>query len=338
MWDDFSIETDFEFIGYGPQMELIGPVRNITGGSITRNALSALRECASIDYGPDSNIRDVRFVEVALIADGVRERLGTFVVSTPSRSLSELGTSGTAECYSVLKLLEQDSPIATYSLASGADVGAAIAYICSTHGIGCVVDGGPYEIFGDFAADPKGSYLDIVSTLCDSCGLSFGVTKDGRVRVTKYREPSEKGVRNVYGPDSMVLIPEATDELDDFDVPNRVKVVCSTEDGCIIGIAENASGNRFSHDQRGMWVTSVYEADNLEDADAADEYAKRMLDSQSAVDSVTVMHLYDGADIGDNSTYALPEIEGIPYNVVEQTLSLTAGCPVTERARRFDRG
>lgn len=334
-WESASLETDFRYYAVDKDWNDGAEVNEITSGKISRNYLSSLKESATLDYSNAQSISNVDRIRAYLLADGDREALGTFLVATPSRVISDKGASGTAQCYSVLQALSDDSLDATVTLPSGTNLIEYAEGVISAHGLLVTATASAKEISEPHTFTTDETWLDVVVWCCQTA--SYGTPQIdgfGRVLLVPYRDPSSMAPIRVYDSASRVMFPDVGHELDDFSVPNKVIVVSSTEDACFIGVAANQSGNRWSVDTRGRTVSATYTAEDLTQEEA-DAMAARYLAEQSAVESIDIQHLYDGSRLHDPIAldYAGEFIDGL--SVTTQEISLTAGCPVTDHARRF---
>lgn len=341
-WNAPELRTDFRYVvvdrtTWGEVRE----VTDITGGNITRKYLSELKDAASLNYSDTAQLLTIGedYVRVYLDAtgpDGVTESvaLGTFKVSTPSQNVSDHGTSGSATCYSVLQVLQGEGLAETVTIPAGEPLIAYAAGIVSARGLNVDVQSETTATCtSDAVFTTDRNYLDVVIWCSQAAGFGTpSVDGYGTVVFRKYEDPAGKSPIREYGPGSLVMFPTYDHEFDTYDFPNKVIVTCSTPESCVIGIAVNDDPDHpYSTVNRGRVVTATYDQDNLEDQAAADARAAVLLSQVSAVESVTVSHLYDGSALQD-----VVSVAGLgDFSIVEQDISLSPGCPVDDRARRF---
>lgn len=339
-----SLETDFRYVVVDWSFNEIGEIHDIVDGSITRNALSDLKESATLNYENTFELASIGnnlvrvYFDAGSDVDKESLALGTFIVSTPTQTISDTGTSGSATCYSLLKVL-QDSHLDSFlTVPSGTNVVEYAKAIITGANLRCNATPSAYVTSSDCSFQAgEDTLLDVVNWCLNVANYSSPrLDGYGTVILKPYTPPSEKTPVRTYDESSKVMFPSMGHELDGFSVPNKVVVVSSNQDSCFIGTAVNDNpSSRYSTVSRGRVISAVYNEDGLASQSAADERARILLSEQSAVESVDVEHLYDGSNIDDVIAvkYAGSDIQSLC--VTSQEITLDIGCPVKDHARRF---
>lgn len=340
-WGAAELRTDYRYVivdrsTWGE----VGEITDITGGTITRKYLSELKEGASLDYCDTAQLLSIGndyvrvYMDAADGTDSVSVALGTFMVSTPQQSVSDLGKSGTATCYSMLQIPHDEGLDGTLTIEAGTDLIAYAASLLRERGLNVDVQSESTATASTpaiFGTDEN--VLDVVSWCCEAAGFASPLIDGyGTICLQRYEEPAGKSPVRTYGEESRVMFPTYTHELDTFDYPNKVVVVCSTPDSTVTGTAVNDDPNHpYSTVSRGRTVTRTYDVDNLTTTAEADAKAAQLLSQVSEVESVEIEHLYDGGGLLD----VVEVMDTGSYCTISQSLKLTPGCPVKDRARRF---
>ena len=340
-WTASTLRTDFRYVvvdrtTWGEVRE----VTDITGGSISRKYLSSLKEGASLNYSNTAQLLGIGndYLRIYLDADDGNESesvaLGTFMVSTPKQSVSDLGTSGTATAYSLLQIAQDEGLDGTLTIPAGTNLVQYAAQLLTDRGLQVNIADNPTETAAnDTVFDTDNNILDVVIWCTQTSGFGTPLLDGyGTVVLQRYSDPSGRQPVRVYTDASKVMFPTYTHELDTFDYPNKVIAVCSTPDSVLIGTAVNSDPSHpYSTVSRGRVVTRKYDVDNITTQTEADEKAASLLASVSEVEAFEVSHLYDGSNLQD----VIGILDRGNACIVNQDIKLEIGCPVTDRARRF---
>lgn len=340
-WGAPELKTDFRYVivnrySWGE----IGTVDDITGGSISRKYLSNLKEGATLNYSNTAQLLNIGFdyLRVYLDADdgnGTESvALGTFMVSTPQQSVSDLGTSGTATCYSLLQIAADEGLDGNLTIPAGTNLISYAAGLLTARGLRVDIQAASTATAAqDTVFGTDSTVLDVVIWCTQAAGFGTPLLDGyGTVMFQPYSDPADKSPVRTYGTDSAVLFPSYGHELDTFAWPNKVIVTCSTPDTVYTGSAVNSDpAHPYSTVNRGRVVTATYDVDNLTSNVECDAKAAALLAQVSEVESVEIEHLYDGGNLQD----VVSVMDRGAFAIVEQEITLDTGCPVRDRARRF---
>jgi hypothetical protein len=344
-----------------------------TGGSLGYNDLTALKVSAELPYVGNFDIGNdyLRIYSLSSLGEEgsadyrAQEILhGTFLCSRPQTDYTGATASGTVECYSLLKLLEDTALEEPLTLGEGADpVGEATLLIASV-GLASVADVSSTLTTSARSYDAGTSYLEVCNDLMGVAGFdTLEIDASGTVRLMRYVDPASLEPRWVLRDDApdVVFGPEVTQELDTFDVPNRVIAVksASGDEVPLTAVAVNDDPTSiYSTVSRGRVITYVDTVSDLglkkpevaegEEAEepsteeilaALKAIAERTLTTKSsAVESVELAHPYLPYNTGDalRLVYTKHDLDFTGV-AVSKTLELKSGMPTKCRLRRFVR-
>lgn len=340
-WNATELYTSFRYVVV--DRDTWGEIReitDITGGQISRKYLSSVKEGAMLDYENTAQILGIGndYLRIYLDADDGTGKesiaLGTYKVSTPTQTMSDMGITGQATCYSVLEMVQFEGLDGDLVIPSGTNLINYASGLLTARGLNVDVRGeSSTTASNDVFFDTENSILDVViwCTQAANFGTPF-VDGYGTVCMAPYVDPTLNSPDNVYDSESMVLFPEYEHELDTFEMPNKVVVVCSKPDSVVVGSAVNADPKSpYSTVTRGYVVSKKYNVDNLTTTTEANAKASQLLRQLSLVESVEVEHLYNGSRLND--VFSIYDMGN--YAIVNQDVTLSPGCPVRERGRRF---
>lgn len=366
-WGRWISQTSYRFVRVSRSTGYeLGNVRVLSGGTITRNDDTRIKESAETtmmepyDFGPD-------FVRIYLDArwpDGTMasEPLGTFLPVVPSRSIEGAASSYSLKMYGLLQELLDDKFAQPYTVSKGENAVDVARSVCEGAGLTVVADDSAYTVTKMRAygvgveqnnSEVGDTKLDMVNDLLSLAGFRAAYTDVlGRVRFERYRDPAdiapawdfEEG-RNARFETSM------TEERDYTTAANHIVVrYGSLEDGdgrVIVGEAwDNDPASDLSTVSRGRTITNSYSYSELPPGDSVSEmrnYANERAESllktaQSVIRRVTFTHTYAPIRVNDTLSLSYPtgDING-KFQVRTQTLRLVGGCPIECEARIFRR-
>lgn len=331
----------------------LSPIHGITGGAITRNSDSPIRESArldvmgSLDLGADL----VRiYLDAVPVGGGatVTECLGTFVVERSSRSTDGSMSTTSPNLYGLLKIAASSGPRGTYTVPRGTNVvdrcrdiltdrcnldcsavssGKALAQARS-YGPGVQTDEG----------EGKETWLDIVNDLLGIAGYSAARTDPRGVAVLEpYVEPADRPVAWEFreGPNSGFL-PQVSDGYETVDVHNVVVVVSSTSDKVAVGSAsDDDPAHEWSTASLGYEVVRVESVSDELTASECAARARRLLAEEMDVPRVyTWTHPYVPVGLADRVAleWSVPPVSADPV-IRTQDIDLGPACLVGEEAK-----
>lgn len=307
---------------------------------IKRTASFHLHETEFIDYLSD---RICPWVRLHLPPYGTNDWVewsqGVFLLSTPTRSISEAHhVHRDVDGYDLLQVVADDKVINRYVVTAGTVYTTAIAALLpSTANIHSNLTTVPTDI----EWDPGTSKLSIINDLLSTINYeSLSVDEAGVFQVRAYQSPTVRGPEYVYADDQDGLIlPEVEQTLDLFSVPNRwVRVVSQPDRPVIVSTYTNTDpGSLTSTVRRGRTITDFAQAQDAADQATLDTLVARAAfeDSQvyEAIDFKTgMMPIHSGNDVY-RITFGSLGIDDV-YAEHKWSMELKAGVPMQHRARR----
>lgn len=144
--------------------------------------------------------------------------------------------------------------------------------------------------------EPQTTHLRIINDLLASANyFSLWVDSGGAFRMDPYVSPSSRGTVFTFR-SGVAAIHEGRirRRLDTFDVPNRVKLI-GTSDGdtpplVSAAATDESADNPFSFDRRGRWVDYVTTVETTSQSVLDATAARRLIEVQSPSASLTIRH------------------------------------------------
>lgn len=198
-------------------------IDGLVSASITKDNDSSLVEDANISLDGDPINGYVRLVmEAKSNTEMARAPLGTFLVTSPKRSINGKMTTIDLECYSVLKPASDKAlPPGWYFPEGGDPIAGAFEILSDV--LKCPIEPAESDIRTDEPkiAESNETVLSMAKYLLED--TDYFIAIDGRGCVTIQKKSDE--VVAVFDTSSNdVLMPELTDESDIFDIPNVLRV------------------------------------------------------------------------------------------------------------------
>lgn len=311
----------------------VGAIESFTGGSISRNQDTDTYESASLDYVGRLDVGN-DFVRIYLDAEdplsGASRTvcLGTFECSTPSRSVSGEVATGTATLYGRLHDLAKDDFDEPYAIPAGSNAVAAAREIVEGCGLEVIAEPSDYTlsaswVFGiAITPDNPDSKLGAVNRLLAAAGFR-GATTDayGRVLFRRYREPAARPIDHAFseGEDCRVL-PDITDEQDDFDAVNVVHVDFTVQGESVRGTASDDSPeSEWSTVSTGRRIVKRYQYSDLPAGESVVAGGSYPLIGAGTHDSATFRAS------GSAGTVSAVGVSGCPIGGISQAIRITKG-------------
>lgn len=311
----------------------VGAIDSFTGGSISRNQDTDTYESASLDYVGRLDVGN-DFVRIYLDAEdplsGASRTvcLGTFECSTPSRTVSGEVATGTATLYGRLHDLAKDDFDEPYVIPAGSNAVAAAKEIAEDCGLEVIADPSDYTlsaawVFGIAAtSDNPDSKLGAVNRLLAAAGFR-GATTDvyGRVLFRRYLEPAARPIDHAFteGEDCRVL-PDLTDEQDDFDAVNVVHVDFTVQGESVRGTASDDSPeSEWSTVSTGRRIVKRYQYGDLPAGESVVAGGSYPLMGAGTHDSATFRAS------GGGGTIETVCVSGCPIGGINQAIRITKG-------------
>lgn len=349
--EPFTASYRFMRVDHSTMMETERLTSLEQSGSISRNQDTALKESGRLTaHGPFDIGAD--FLRVYLDAEGMytgwRESvvLGTFLASTSSREVDGPNSTSSVSLTGLLKIADDDDFDAPVTLQAGEDVVSFCASVLEDIGLRVERDESDFTlsvpwVFG--AESGEEGKLDAVNELLDMAGFSSARTDPmGTVQLRRYVDPSGRSPSHAFAEGRNArFLTTMTDELDTSEVRNVVKAIYSTQNGTVIGVAEDDDpASPWSTASLGRRIVGVYRYSDDADQVAADAKAAELLaGSRSVIRRVTLEHvIVPGVSIGDvfSADYPTGSVSG-DFAVRTQDIDLGAGCMVTTEGKRSER-
>lgn len=338
----------------------------LPGGSVERNQDTTTFESASVDYAGSLDIGAdlVRCYLVPTQGGAACDRVpvGTWLPSTPSRTSDGRYSHGTAKMYGRLRELADDAFDSPVSLPAGTELLAWARETCEASGLAVVADASDAVLTQTWTlgtartgdADDCSTKLAAVNRALDLAGFDSARTDSmGRVVMRRSRDVDARAAVWAFEEGATArFLSEATEEFDKGGVANVVHADYSGRDAggeelTVRGIAiDSDPASPYSTTSMGRRIVASYSYDDLPEGSTAAEMqaaanakaAELLATQRSVIRRVGFTHTYAPVTVGDVVTFDYPSaaISGA-YAIRKQTISLGAGCQVTEEARRFER-
>lgn len=200
-----------------------GEIEGLVSASITKDNESTLVEDASISLDGDPISGYVRLVmEAKSNTEMARVALGTFLITSPKRSINGHLVTIDLESYSVLKpASDKMLPTGWYFPEGGDPIAGAFELLSDC--LECPIEPAESDIRTDEAkiAESNETALTMAQYLLEDTDYFISIDSRGCVSIEK--KPDEiKVTFDTMNND--VLMPEITDESDIFDIPNVLRV------------------------------------------------------------------------------------------------------------------
>lgn len=320
---------------------------NVVSGSIELGAFTDLKATCSFAFqGGEAPEQDslVRIYYSFTDEDGERAeyQLGTFLITYSTVTTTDDRVGGTAEGYSVLKVLNDRKAGMPYTVAAGAyPVVEAVALMES---VGLRVNQGDessYQLTSDHTFEPDDSYLTIVNWLLTAAG--FAAVMPNAAGECEVRRPSAHGVRFAFDAGAYsIMYPSVQTENDWQSTANVVRAYYEDDTCAVYAVAKNMSGSKASLDNRGGRELTLYESvSELDGADAASKLVNlvtlatsKLVDNSGEIERVKLSHPYVPLLPNDGITV---KYNGIDWqgNVTNMRISLAPSTRCETETRRL---
>lgn len=350
-----SMQQTYEYYVVDPDtwkdVKLLDTVKSST---IERDSEVETLGSAIIDI--DGSI-DECYVRIYLITiqDGIREKhpLGTFLIQTPSSKFDGKTQTISADAYTPLVELKENSPNIGYYIPKNMNV-MDIAYQITRDNVRAPVvkADNPTLNYSNFVADTSDTWLSFLSDFIANhvyeqgssnttiATYEFALDEMGRILFSpKQDTASLQPIWTYDDGNSSILYPEITTNRDLYGIPNVVEVVYSSGNtNYHIRVSNDDPNSPTSTVNRGREIIhrdmSPTIAGNPSKAQV-EAYAKQLLRNLSTVEyTLSYMHGYCPVRLGDcvRLNYNRAGITNTKAKVIKQSIACTPGCPVTETA------
>ena len=264
----------------GLELDFVRDIEN--GGSIERNANTALYETASLDFADKFDVGNdfLRVYLNASFSDGSerRECLGTFMPQVDSVDIDGAYREGQINAYGLLKLLKDDDFDGPYVIAQDSNAVEEAVKIAESVGLTVYADSsslllGSNWVFGVGRNNDAKTKLDAVNLLLEAAGFrSASTDRMGNVLFRRYVEPADMPISAEFteGRDARFM-PDMTESTNRAEVCNVVHVDFSTQDASVRGTAvDDSPDSDLSTVSVGRRIVKSYSYDSLPGVDTED--------------------------------------------------------------------
>lgn len=292
-----------------PDMVELEEIKGIVSATVTENSLTTLKASGTLEYVGGLGIgEDLVRVYSDSYLDGASETIchGTFFATTPQSSWSGTARAGKADMYSVLWVLQQNKNSETFTAEAGTNAVSLAKDLAENYGNNLTVIATASNACLNTAQtwDSGTTHLGIINDLLSFAGYaSADVDAYGNVIFVPYVDSADKGPVVIFS-DTQDSVSEAafSHELDTFEVPNKVSVICSNaENEPMIADAWNLDPeNPYSIPVRNKVLVRVERVSDIVDYAALERKAKDLLLSgMSVVESIEITHSFQPFQMGD---------------------------------------
>lgn len=306
-------------------------IQNLISASITKDNDSSLIEDAniSIDGAPISGY--VRLSLEAKNTTGMSKiDLGTFLVTSPSKSINGILTTMDLECYSVLKPAEDKIlPPGWYFPEGGDPIAGASLLLSDALKCPVLVSDSDIRTKEVKVAENNETALSMAQYLLEDTEYFININGRGEVSILKKSEDIVK-MFDLF--DNDVLMPELTDESDVFDIPNVLRVTDSS--GNYETIYNNDEHSETSINKLG-WEKWSEEQLSLEYGETLlSKGNERMETLTKSTRKISYSREFDpDIKINDVVLFMLPRQNIVGnFRIISQSLSIGSGIEVSEIA------
>lgn len=314
--------------------------RGITGGGLSWSIYRDVRDEGNLELRlPATDAQamswDRYLVRVCLdmvSPTAIPHVLGVFLPTVSKVSYGDGWASFTLDLHGLTTYLQQARPIATYSMAAGANVAASLNTLLqngTTYGRVAVT---PSALVASadrsWPLDQPNTYLRIANDLCASLGyFSMYTSPDGWLTAQPYTNPGSRTPLHEFADDSRGLYLRGwTVNSDTWSIPNIV-VARQRTNGDTVPLSASfgdASGTPYSYDKRGRWIyADPIEVDAPDTATLTAAATSKLRDLQAATTTMDFTYGF------------LPLIEHDAVLFTNRAANLSAAWTISSRSIRI---
>lgn len=312
----------------------------VTGGSLDFVANASIKGGGSItivDRGQDIDWLNDR-IKIYYTVDGYGETaLGVFLFSEAPESWSDTGRTYAVKLLDKNTILDQDAVEENTLVASGTVVTDQVATYLSNQNQ--AVTPSTATLAGPQTWEPGTSYLRIINDLLATIGyFSMFPNGDGQFIVKPYVLPASRPiVWEFLDGENCIYIPDFTNDVDLFSIPNRF-IAVGQGDGDTAALVSTYTNtdpdSPYSTVSRGRTIVAVETGIEAADQTTLDNYARRRLvELTSPTQSIEIQHAYVPGLTVNDAVWFRSQTAGIDArHVVTKTvipLDPTALCTTT---------
>ena len=272
----------------------------VTGGNVTLSNSTRLRASGSLNLtqacGPIDWMTQRVLIEYK--ANGVSWGLGAFLLSAPTRSYSEAGSTWSVDLSSPLAVPDADCVDSTFTVKAGSNLVGIAADILYESGLERLsITPSAAVASSDIIYEPGKSKLTIVNELLSAAGYwSAHPDGAGQIHLDPYVPPAARGVAYDFREGGRAIhLPEWEREQDMAAVPNKVVFISqgSADKAALVGVAVNdAPSSPYSHPSRGRWIVETRTGVEAADQESITAQARRrLIDVSTPSAAITLQHM-----------------------------------------------
>ena len=272
----------------------------VTGGSITLSNSTRLRASGTLTLTEACGPIDwmTQRVRIDYTANGRSWGLGVFLLSAPTRSYSEVGSTWSVDLSSPLAVPDADCVDSTFTVKAGSNlVGIAEDILYETGLEHLSVTPSTAVASSDMIYDPGKSKLTIVNELLSGAGYwSAHPDGAGQVHLDPYTRPADRPVVYDFREGARAIhLPEWEHGRDTAAVPNKIVFVSqgSADKPGLVGVAvNNDPSSPYSYQSRGRWIVETRTGVEAADQGSIDSQARRrLIEVSTPSTAVTLQHM-----------------------------------------------
>ena len=262
------------------------PLGKITAdGSIDYNSQTGIQRCASLRIREE---RDIDFLSERVrpsmcirTESGIAHYpLGVFVLSSPSRKAGIGSVGRDIECYDKCQILADDKFDSRYRIEAGTNYIGAVSSIITGAGItDPVLTVTTKTLAADLEFAMGTSKLDAVNTLLKALNYNpIYADASGKLVAKPYEDPVTRSVEANYVTNSKsIVFPNAEEELDIFNAPNKIVRYLETADRDVIveSVTNTDPNSKLSTVSRGRTIVDIAPVYDIADQATLAAYVQR---------------------------------------------------------------
>ena len=306
-------------------------IDGLVSASITKDKESSLIEDANISLDGKPIKGYVRLVLEARNSSGMaRANLGTFLVTSPKKSINGVLTTIDLECYSVLKpAADKILPPGWYFPEGGDPIAGAFELLSGS--LKCPIEPAESDIRTDEpkVAENNETVLSMALYLLDDTDWFISIDGRGYVTIQKKKDNVTKTFDTT---ENDVLMPQITDESDIFDIPNILRVTDGSGDYITVYNRDENSDTSIENLGWEKWASEQISLDHGETI--LGKASERMEELSKTTRKISYSREFDpDVKLNDVALFLLPQ-QGIigAFRIISQSLSIGAGITVSEIA------
>lgn len=272
----------------------------VTGGNITLSNSTRLRASGSLNLTEVCGDVDwiTQRVRIEYKANGTSWGLGVFLLSAPTRSYSEMGSTWSVDLSSPLAVPDADCVDSTFTVKAGSNlVGVAADILYETGLERLSVTPSSAVAASDMIYDPGKSKLTIVNELLSAAGYwSAHPDGTGQIHLDPYILPAARAISYDFHEGARAVhLPEWEREQDTAAVPNKVVFISqgSADKAGLVGVAvNNDPSSPYSYPSRGRWIVETRTGVEAADQESITAQARRrLIDASTPSAAITLQHM-----------------------------------------------